>query len=104
MTQKRSSKSLTPNTSPFLLVSIFSTGFSEHLPILPTYQWCFSVNHSLARQIPCIQIITRKKWRQVKREISGLIIKYRKIGSRIGTLFQGNVESVRKGRGESLQG
>lgn len=72
MTQKRSSKSLTPNTSPFLLVSIFTTGFPEHLPILPKcYQRCFTVNHSLARQIPCVQTITRKMWKQVRRETSG---------------------------------
>lgn len=62
------------------------------------------MNHSLGRQIPCVQIITKKKkWRQVRREISGLIIKYKRIGSRIGTLFQGNLEAVRKGRAERLQ-
>lgn len=33
-----------------------------------------------------------------------LIIKHRRIGSRIGTLLQGNLEAVRKGREESLQG
>lgn len=73
MTQKRSSKSLTPHLSPFLLVSIFITSFPKHLPILPK---CisiqgFSMNHCLARQIPGIHIAGTERWRQFWRKISG---------------------------------
>lgn len=73
MTQKRSSKSLTPNISPFSLVSIFITSFPKHLPIPPkciSIQ-CFTMNHCLARQISGLHIIRRKRWRQFRRKISG---------------------------------
>lgn len=73
MIQKQSSKSLTPNISPFLLVSIFITSFPKNLPILPkciSIQ-CFTMNHCLARKIPGIHIIGRKRWRHFRRKTSG---------------------------------
>lgn len=95
MTQKRSSKSLTPNISPFLLVSIFITSFPKRLPILPkciSIQ-CFTMNHCLARQIPGVHIIRRKRWRQVRRKTSGQgcesLLNIRELEVRLEHYFRG---------------